>query len=493
MTTMSVDDTERQRPTLSDRDIPLIVDLDGTLCRSDTLYEAVLGFVAEKPLSGAFHLLSWMRRGKAYLKEQLAQHIVIDPTTLIFNEAVLDKVREARKAGRKTLLVSASIESQVQSVSEHLGLFDDAVGTASGRNLGGREKADYLVERFGAGAFDYIGDATPDLEVWKHARGVIAVGANAALKDKIEAVSDDPEYISPPPPLKRRIASYFKAIRPHQWLKNTLIFTPPLAAHDFTHFGSSILAFISFCLIASSVYVVNDLLDLQADRAHPRKNKRPFAASEIPIEHGVILAGGLAAGSLLFALLVDQILFLAVLAAYYVTTFAYSISLKRKLILDVWTLAGLYTIRIVAGAAATGVTLSLWFLGFSLFLFLALASVKRHSELVDLKKRQGEHATGRAYSVDDIPVLMAMSLASGYCAVLVFALYVSSPEVSLRYSTPYGLWLICPLLLYWISRVVMLTHRGQMHDDPVVFAIRDRNSLVVGGLCAALIVASSVL
>ncbi|MCH9808029.1 MAG: UbiA family prenyltransferase [Alphaproteobacteria bacterium] len=489
----SADDLHKPATRSSERAIALVVDLDETLCRSDTLYEAALGYIGEHPISGTLNLLSWLRAGKAALKEELAAHSIIDPSTMRFNEDVLAKIREARQQGRPTLLVSASAQKQVTAVARHLGLFDEAVGTKDGRNLGGQAKADYLTERFGSQGFDYIGDAEADLKVWQEAREVIAVAASPKLKEQIADIAADAEYISPRPGLSEQARSYFRAIRPHQWLKNTLIFTPPLAAHDFSNIGASIFAFIAFCLIASSVYVVNDLLDIQSDRAHPRKRKRPFAACEIPIERGVLLAGVLAIGAVFFALLVGSGLFLGVLAAYYVTTFAYSFVLKRKLILDVWTLAGLYTLRIVAGAAATGIMLSLWFLGFSLFLFLALATVKRHSELVDLMRRNGEKATGRAYGVGDIPVLMAMSIAAGYCAVLVFALYVSSPEVSLLYSTPYGLWLVCPLLLYWISRVVMLTHRGEMHDDPIVFAIRDRNSLVVGGLCAVLIVGSSLL
>lgn len=277
---------------------------------------------------------------------------------------------------------------------------------------------------------------------------------------------------------------YLYVMRPHQWLKNALIFLPLLAAQQFdaATILNALLAFVAFSLIASSVYVLNDLVDVEADRAHPRKRNRPFASGAIPTAHGVVLAAvPLAVGTTLATLLGTK--FVVVLAGYYATTLAYSFALKRRLVIDICVLAVLYTFRIIAGGAATGIPLSVWLLAFSVFFFLSLAAVKRQAELVDGISRGNVKAIGRGYTTDDLPIVSMMSISAAYVSVLVMALYLNSPAVSQLYATPPLLWGICLVLLYWLSRMVMVTHRGQMHDDPIVYAVKDKVSL----LCFAII------
>ena len=459
-------------------DTVLVVDLDGTLCRTDTLHEALLRQIVRSPLS-LFKLPGWLAEGRAGLKARLADQGVLDPASLPMNEAVLDTVRTARDAGRHTALVSAADHRQVTAVAEATGLFDEAYGTAEGQNLKGETKAAFLTEHFGSKMFDYIGDSKADLPVWAAARQAITVQAGAGLRQGAAAANPNVSHIDPPEGRGRAI---LRALRPHQWIKNLLLFLPMLAAHDLSLLPAVILGFISFCLTASAVYVINDLTDLTADRAHPRKRNRPFAKGELSADTGLLLVAGLLLGAILFGLATGNPAFLGILALYFLATFAYSLWLKRKLIIDVIMLAGLYTVRIIAGGAAAAVALSPWMLGFSMFLFLALAAVKRQAELTDQTKT-GRSSSGRAYEIEDLPILRGMAIAAGQMATLVLALYINSDAVQPLYGQPALLWLICPLLLYWMMRMVIKTHRGVMTDDPIVFAATDRISFLVI-LCA---------
>jgi 4-hydroxybenzoate polyprenyltransferase len=460
--------------------VPLVVDLDGTLSATDTLHEALLR-VGTAHWTGLPGLATRLRGPKADFKRRVSDLVTIDGAELVYREDVLELVRGARAAGRRTVLASAGDQRQVDRVAAHLGLFDEAHGTggAAGAdvNLGGAAKAAFLTECFGEGGFDYVGDHAADAPVWKAARRAITVGADTRLRRAAEAANADVLHLAAPEAGSRRLRPYLKALRPHQWSKNTLVFLPALAAHDAGSLGAALVAFVAFCLTASSVYVINDLTDLAADRAHPRKRLRPFASGAIPARDGVMLASGLIAAAVLLGLLFAPPLFLAALVAYYAATFAYSLWLKRKLLVDVLTLAGLYTIRIVAGAAAAAVALSPWMLGFAMFLFLSLAAVKRQAELMDLAgSGRASKASGRAYDVDDLPILRGMALSAGHGAVLILALYVNSEDVTRLYDRPEVLWLACPLLIYWICRMVMMAHRGHMTDDPIVYAARDRVS-----------------
>lgn len=467
----------------------LAVDLDGTLLRSDMLFEtfwAAFGSDWRMPFSAAAALAD----GRSALKRHLARRTEIDVTTLPYNATVIEYVRDWRARGGRTALVTASDQALADRIAAHLDIFDEVHGSDGARNLKGPNKAAFLQERFGSN-FAYVGDAAADLPVWKQAGHVVTVNAPGALRRKLEGLGAPAEHLEDS---TRRASAYFRALRPHQWLKNILVFLPMLAAHQFS--GPTLLqglaAFVVFSLIASSVYVLNDLLDLKADRAHPRKRLRPFAAGEIPIAHGTWMAAGLIGAGTLIAIPLGGAFFLTMLAYFGITT-AYSLVLKRRVVVDICTLAGLYTMRIIAGGAATGIPLSIWLLAFSIFFFLSLAAVKRQAELVDGAARGKLNASGRGYTVDDLPIISMMAIASGYVSVLVMALYMNSPDVVKLYSSPIVLGGICCVLLYWISRMVMMTHRGHMHDDPIVFAVRDRISQICVLMMAGFAVGGTLL
>lgn len=468
----------------------LIVDLDGTLLRSDMLFESFWSAMSKDWIT-ALKLLPAIGAGKAALKRFLADRAEIDVTTLPYNTDVLAYIETWRAQGGTVALVTATDQVLAERIAEHLGVFDATHGSDGVRNLKGPNKAAFLAEVYGVGGFAYMGDHPADEAVWKEAGRAITVNAPAALRRTAEAVSPKAEHLGT---AQRDVLPYLKAIRPHQWVKNALVFLPVLAAQQFTGgtFLQAFLAFLSFSLIASSVYVVNDLLDLQADRAHPRKCKRPFAAGDIPLADGTWMAAGLILGGAAIAATLGGAFFLVMLG-YYVLTTAYSLYLKRRAIIDICTLAGLYTIRIVAGGAATGIELSVWLLAFSIFFFFSLAAVKRQAELTDTLKRGKEAATGRGYHVDDLQIITMMAISSGYVSVMVMALYLNAPMVQELYAQPAALWGICLVLFYWLSRTVLLAHRGQMHDDPVVYAAKDRRSQVCGVIILAFAIAAVVL
>lgn len=463
----------------------LVVDLDGTLIRSDMLFESFWSAVSQR-WTAPFGAAQALMGGRAALKQRLSQEGAVDVTSLPYNPAVLEFIAKWRADGGRTALVTATNQDIARQVADHLGVFDEVHGSDAVTNLKGARKASFLEGRYGAQGFDYIGDAGADIPVWEKASRAIMVNVPAAVRSKIEILGR--EIVDLPVQITHA-KSYLKTMRPHQWLKNLLVFLPLLAAHvmDAALFGQALLAFFAFSLVASSVYVLNDMLDLSADRAHPRKRNRPFASGAVPLAHGTWIAPALLVGG--FALSIPLgVEFMVVIAGYYVATLAYSLYFKRQLIVDICMLAGLYAIRIVAGGAATGIDLSLWLIAFSLAIFFALAAVKRQAELVDSLASGREKVHGRGYRTADLPLVTAMATAAGYLAVLVLSLYITSPDVLQLYANPNLLWGTCLVLFYWINRIVMLTHRGEMHDDPVIFAATDRASLV----CFALIFAIGV-
>jgi 4-hydroxybenzoate polyprenyltransferase/phosphoserine phosphatase len=472
----------------------LVADLDDTVLRTNLLPESFFAALGERPAAALVALASLLG-GRARLKARLAEIGAPDPALLPYREEVLERLRAARAEGRRTALVSAADGRLVRAVADHLGLFDEAHGSDERTNLKGPGKAAFLAGRYGEGGFDYMGDAEADLAVWARARGAITVDAGPELRRAAERVRPEAEHLAPRAGGAARLLPYLRAVRPHQWLKNALLLLPPLAAHstDPAVWGAVLLAALAFSMTASSAYLLNDLLDLAHDRAHPRKRARPFASGEASLAAGAFLSAGLGLGAALLALIALPLAFLGVLLLYAALTLAYSFVLKRQLVVDIVTLAGLYTLRVIAGGVATGIALSPWLLAFSGFLFFALAAMKRQAELVDGARRGSEQAAGRAWRVEDMPVVAMMAIASGYAAVLVLALYISSEDVQGLYSEPDLLWLACPVLLFWISRLVLVTHRGGMTDDPMVYALKDRASLAAGGLVAGLAVAGSLL
>lgn len=455
---------------------PLCIDLDGTLVRADMLHEAALDVARRDPLA-YLRAPAWLRGGKAMVKHRLADLAKLDVARLPYRQEVLDLIREAREQGRHVVLATAAAPQIAHAIADHLGVFDDVLCSDETRNLSSHNKARLLVERYGEQGFDYVGNSRDDLPVWRAAREVVVVSNNGRLFAKAARHGQPMQRISRPrggvPPLLR-------SLRPHQWLKNLLLFVPLLAAHhlgDLSSLRNALLAVIAFSLTASSVYIVNDLFDLQADRAHKSKHKRPFASGDAPILAGVVAAPILLLLALATAALLPP-LFMVTLLIYMLLTSAYSFRLKRQVILDVILLAALYTIRVIAGSAATQILPSFWLLAFAMFVFFSLALVKRYTELLSSPPEAGA-LPGRGYVPGDMIVLMSLGTSSGLVSVLVLALYIASPQVAANYAEPLWLWLLPPAMLYWKSRLWMKTQRGEVHDDPVVFAMRDRQSILV--------------
>ena len=475
--------------------IPLVLDLDGTAACTDTLAETAIRLLATRP----FAFLAMLPRAlgdRAAFKRDMAAAAPLDPSTLVYDDAVLDLARQAHTDRRAVYLATAADRSVAESVSRHLGVFDGVFASDGTVNLKGAAKARLLVERFGPQGFDYAGDSTADLPVWQAARRGYLVAPSSGLRHAARAVCADTRSIGRANSWLQTLRLLARATRLHQWAKNLLIFAPLLAAHA-TGDGALIRAcqaFLAFSLCASSVYVLNDLVDLPHDRVHATKRRRPFASGALNLAWAPGLTAGLFAVSLALCLALPW-RFAAMLALYYASTLAYSLVLKRRMVWDVMTLAGLYTLRIFAGGAATGIPLSPWLLAFSLFLFFCLAVVKRLTELTRLVRRDAVPSTapiaGRGYAPDDLDMLRSMAASSGTMAVLVLALYVNSAEVTSLYQRPAALWALCPILLFWVSRVLMLANRGLMNEDPVVFALRDRVSLAAGGASLAAILAAT--
>jgi 4-hydroxybenzoate polyprenyltransferase/phosphoserine phosphatase len=458
--------------------LPLCVDLDGTLLRSDALYESLTLLFKRNPLY-IFRVPMWLLAGKAALKAEVAKRVELDPAALPYNREFIQWLESERSSGRQLWLCTATNERLASRIAAHLNLFDGVLASDDVTNLAGGNKAKRLVERFGHGGFDYCGNEPRDLIIWKRARGAIVVDGGRKLEQEAARQTNVMRTFSSG---ARPLPSLIRALRPHQWAKNALIIVPVLAAHlasDSDRLERALIAVIAFCLCASSVYIINDLLDLAADRTHRTKSKRPFAAGDLSLLTGWILAPLLLAAAILLSVWLPG-KFQLVFAMYYVTTLAYSFGLKGRVLIDTLTLAALYTLRIIAGAAAASVALSFWLLIFSVFLFLSLAFAKRFTELDGLRRQQHLRAAGRGYHVEDLAILQSFGTAAGYLSVLVLALYINSPDIESLYRRPKIIWLLCVLMLYWVSRVWMKAQRGEMHDDPVVFALKDRVSLGVG-------------
>ncbi|MBC8727894.1 UbiA family prenyltransferase [Paraburkholderia sp. UCT2] len=462
---------------------PLVVDLDGTLIRSDVLIECGFAFAKSAPHRFYEPLLWFAREGKPGLKAHLAEATNIDVTVLPYDAAVIEWLKAERAAGRSLVLATASHERYANAIADHLGFFDKTFATDGAVNLSAHRKRDRLVAEFGEKGFDYAGNSHDDVAVWAAAERAYVVNPSngveraARKQGNVERVIDERSGWP---------GAWAKSLRLHQWLKNLLIFVPLLAAHQLSHVPAviaAILAFFAFGLCASSVYLLNDLLDLEDDRHHPTKRRRPLASGAVPLVWGMALFPVLLVlgGAIAWLSLPRE--FMLVLLGYYILTLAYSFHLKRRVMVDVVVLASLYTTRIIAGAAAIDAKLTFWLLAFSMFIFLSLALVKRYAELLALQERGLVKSRGRGYVADDLPLISSLGAASGYLSVLVLALYIQDGNTTSLYRHPQFIWIACPLLLYWVSRTWVIAHRGQMHDDPIVFAAKDHGSWVVFALC----------
>ncbi|WP_181707306.1 UbiA family prenyltransferase [Chthonobacter rhizosphaerae] len=450
----------------------LVVDLDSLLPRPAVLIEVL----RSNSFRDWLRALSEWRASSEIERTWDALVSNLDVAKLYFDDAAIAVVRAWRDQGGRTALVSGYGQAFSERIAESLQLFDFVCGAGVKNVFSSTERDRSHSEDVGCETFAYMGHCNVKPSMWREASHIIAVNVPPSLRSKLEGTNRTVEYLTT---TKESPKMYLRALRPHQWIKNILIFLPMLAAHEVTvsNLSHALLAFFAFCLVASSAYVINDLFDLASDRAHPRKRVRPFASGSIPVQHGIGMAVGLLAfGSASAAFINGAALLL--LLAYYLITLAYSAHLKRFAVVDICVLAGLYSVRIFMGGLATGITLSVWLLAFSLFFFFALAAVKRQAELVDMEKRGRFVLAGRGYSVSDLPIINIIAIASGYMSVVVLALYVNSPAVNALYQQPAALWGICCVLLYWLTRIVLITHRGAMHDDPVIYAATDRTSQV---------------
>ena len=461
-----------KRPTL-------VVDLDGTLVYTDTLHESVLMLIKRHP-PAIFALPFWLMRGKAYMKRRLNDLVSPDPTLLPYNTELVNYLKEQHDAGRMLVLCTAADQKIATRVSNHLGLFSQVLASDGQENMKGPNKRKVLEERFSRQGFSYAGDTKSDLAVWAAASSSIIVSNSQSLKTSAQTLCPiEKEFPKP----KVRIRDIAKLLRIHQWAKNLLLFVPAIAAHQVGEVGlifTLAIAFFSFSLCSSSVYIANDLLDLESDRRHPRKRARPLASGRISIVTGLVMLPALLTASALLALQVGP-LFCWVLLIYYLLTCVYSVILKRIALLDCLALAALYTLRVIAGAAAILMSVSFWLLAFSVFLFLSLAFLKRFVELQEASDNAlGVNMPGRGYDCGDSQFIQVLGIAAGFVSVLVLALYIDSTASEQLYLIPEVVWGAVAVLLYWVSWIWLKAHRGEMHDDPVVFATTDRVSLACG-------------
>jgi 4-hydroxybenzoate polyprenyltransferase len=463
---------------------PLCIDLDDTLLKTDTLLESLLLFLKRRPL-GILFLPFWLARGKAHLKRQVARKVTLDVISLPYRKSLLEYLVEQHRNGREIILATAAEESIAQAVANHLGLFSKIIASGGTRNMSGSTKLAEIQDQVGS-SFVYAGNATADLPIWRSSRTAILVNAPARLARAVEKHTAISHIFDEK---KNPVRLLLTALRPHQWVKNGLLFVPLIASHQVRPpaLAASMLAFVAFTLCSSSAYLLNDVFDLDADRRHPTKRYRPFASGDLTVKVGLFGAPLLFIGGLVLSLLLP-LNFTLVLCAYFFSTIVYSVLVKRLVMLDVILLALLYTVRVIAGGIATSIHISNWLFVFSMFLFLSLALLKRYSELKQFMTRSKEADDSRGYTIADTEQLASMGSASGYITALVLGLYINTDDVRLLYQRPEFLWLVCPLILYWVSRTWLIARRGAMNDDPVVFAIKDKTSYVIGAVIAAIIV-----
>lgn len=453
----------------------LAVDLDGTLTPSDLLWERLTQYVTRNPLR-AFAVIAWAARGKRTLKARIAERMPQPAGDIPLTPSVVEFVAARRAAGSTTVLATASPQAYAESVATEVGLFDSVIGTNES-NLRGDRKAEALAERFGT--FAYVGDATVDLAVWRRASEAITVTRSRSLRARVEALGIPVTHLEPAP--RATLGTWARQLRVHQWAKNALVFVPLLTAHLFLDpeaWLRSAGAFAAFSLLASAVYVWNDLQDLASDRRHETKRHRPLAAGRIHVLSALSVTAVFAVASVVVGWYVGW-QFLIVLAGYLAVNLLYTTWLKRLAIVDALVLGLLYTSRIIAGCAAIAVMPSVWLLGFSFFFFTSLALMKRYAEVLGYDTKPH----GRGYELTDEPLILALGTAAGSVAVLVATLFIAAPETVESYASPVFLWPIIVLLFFWLSRAWFITHRGAMHDDPVIFAIKDRVSLALLPIC----------
>lgn len=461
--------------------LPLAVDLDGTLIHADTFFESILAFLATKPLC-VFPLIGWFTKGRAFVKAKLADYAP-KPEELPYDERVVAWLREEKAKGRRIALATATDRSIAEAIAAHVGVFDDVFASDGETNLKSARKAQALSAAYPQG-FVYAGNEIADLTVWEKAKAAVVANADPGLTERARSRTAIEREFTDERDWRDALE---QALRPRQWVKNVLVFIPIIAAQgwrDGEGWANALLAFFALCCAASSVYLFNDAFDIPADRRHPRKKNRPFAAGTLSPARGLVASAGLAAA----ALLVGWVAGVAGYVLVYIgLSGLYTVWVKRLVVADIFVLASLYGLRVLLGGEASGHRASSWMLAFCGFFFLSLALVKRVTEIEGAPEN-----IRRGYHLADAPVLKAMGIGAAFAASLVLALYVQSDVATRAYGAPGWLWVLPAAAIFWLCRVWLLTGRGEMPDDPVVHAVGDRVSLIVA-LVAGLAYAAAVL
>ncbi len=459
----------------------LFVDLDGTLIKSDLLFECLVPII-KNYFYAIFLAPFWLLKGKAYLKDKFSDLVSINPEILPYNNNVLEYIRKEKENGSKIILATASNIKLAKSISDYLGIFDDVIASSKEENLKGKNKLNkiklYIKNNNINKEFSYLGDSEADVKIFNETNIPIVVG-NKNVFNKIKSKNDKTTFVDGENDFS--LKKFFKMIRTYQWVKNFLIFLPLILAHKFLDVNlllKALVAFFSFSFLASSVYIINDIMDVESDRIHPSKKNRPIASGAVKISSALKVAFILMPLSFIISIFLGKE-FLFVLLTYFITTSCYSFYLKKIMLVDILILSLLYTVRIFAGGVALNIYLSPWLFMFSLFFFFSLACAKRYSELYAVRNNLQDEIKGRGYQAQDLEQIQIFGSSSGYIAILIFALYIQS-DISMKlYKTPSFFWALCPIMLYWISRVWLLSHRGQMTQDPIIFALKDKVSYVV--------------
>lgn len=469
--------------------IPLVVDLDGTLIAADLLWEGVF-LLIRRNLLYLFLIPYWIAvGGPCRLKNEIASRVAIDAEALPYRPELMARLKEEKANGRRLVLATGTPQKFAEAIAAHLGIFDSVFCTDETGNLTSTRKRALLVETYGDGGFDYIGNSRHDIAVFDAARETIVVAPDraAARWHKKHGGELFPSH-------KPGWKTILRMLRAHQWLKNTLIVVPTVLNHQYLNpklLFFCFLAFVSFSAAASAIYIINDFFDASLDRRHPTKKNRPFANGLLSVPFGLAVSACLIVLSFAVAIFLPP-LFMAVLAGYLVMTTAYSIAIKRMLLIDVFTLAGLYTMRILAGATVTGIPVSFWLLAFSIFFFLSLALVKRYVELDGTEIEKGVRIAGRGYRMEDRDIIAQGGVAAAFGSAMVLALYIDGNSVRELYEYPWMIWPLAPAVLYITLRIWVLARRSEMHDDPVVFIISDWRSQIVILIGALLLVTAGL-
>ncbi len=469
---------------------PLCVDLDGTLVNTDTFIESLIGNLNN--LAVLIRIPGWLLQGKAKVKAKLAGQTKLNPALLPFNKNLLNYLSQQKASGRRLVLVTAANERIAEAISRHLGLFDEVISSNESTNLRGKEKAKLLVERFGNRRFSYVGNDRTDLHTWAHAYTAILVNAPDSVAKRAANFTTIEERFTDRP---NKTKALLRMLRPYQWVKNILVFVPIITSAALSNLNawfSALMMFIAFCSTASAIYVINDLYDLDADRQHPSKRKRPLASGALPIAIGFVMIPILLIVGLTFAIATRVPVVVPLLICYAACSIAYSIKLKTMPLVDIFTLALLYSIRLISGGEATGYHVSPWLMAFAGFLFLNLAIIKRVAELKIVIKSGDQQICRRSYRTEDLLVIQTFGIASGFISSLVLALYIQSYTAVSLYANPQALWLIVPIILFWQCRLWLSTSRGHMHDDPIVYAAKDWVTWLVGIFTILILLAANI-